>query len=164
MKISPTPVFSFQVGVNRTNFAIFGMIHQHMTFLMKCYFLRSGELWVNHIHIGLNWLSKHCFHCNNMSLRECFFSSNSHQNGGTKSKIVEHNKRLVLNHEFRSWPYSCKVNRRIENVCEIQLPFEIKCYEMHFCGENVAVLCCIFLEQHFVVIIMVIISYALKKE
>jgi len=41
---------------------------------------------------------------------------------------------------------------------ESQLPFEIKCHEMHFCGKNVVVVCCIFLEQHFVLIIMVIIS------
>jgi len=36
---------------------------------------------------------------------------------------------------------------------------------MHFCSiKNVAVVRCIFLEMHFVVIIMVIISYVLKKE
>jgi len=24
-------------------------------------------------------------------------------------------------------------------VCEIQLTFEIKCYKMHFCGNNIAI-------------------------
>jgi len=70
----------------------------------------------------------------------------------------------TLNHIIRSWPYSYKVNRHIEKVCEIQLPFEIKSYEMQFCGNNVVVVRCILQEMHFVVIIMVIISYVLKIE
>jgi len=61
-------------------------IHQHMIFFMKCHFLGSGELCVNHIHNDLNWLSKYCFRCHNIYLRECFFSSSSRQNRGTKSK------------------------------------------------------------------------------
>jgi len=36
--------------------------------------------------------------------------------------------------------------------------------EMHFCGNNVVVVRCIWLKMHFVVIIMVIIPYVLKKE
>jgi len=35
---------------------------------------------------------------------------------------------------------------------------------MQFCGNNVVVVRCILLEMHFVVIIMVIISYVLKIE
>jgi len=35
---------------------------------------------------------------------------------------------------------------------------------MNVCGNNVVVVCCIFLEIHFVVIIKVVISYVLKKE
>jgi len=53
---------------------------------MKCRILGSGELWVNHTHNCLNWLYEYYFHCHNKSLRECFFSSSSHQNQGTKSK------------------------------------------------------------------------------
>jgi len=37
-----------------TNFVIFGIIHQHMIFFMKCHFLGSGELCVNYIHNDLN--------------------------------------------------------------------------------------------------------------
>jgi len=51
----------------------------------------------------------------------------------------------------------------IEIVCKIQLPFEIRCYKMHIYGKNVVVVCCIFPQQHFVAIIVVIISYAMKK-
>jgi len=36
-----------------------------------------------------------------------------------------HVKMQTLNHEFRSWPYGCKVKGRIEQVHEIKLPFEI---------------------------------------
>jgi len=35
------PVFLMKY---RTNFVIFGMIHQHMIFFMKCHFLGSAEL------------------------------------------------------------------------------------------------------------------------
>jgi len=45
----------------RTNFAVLAMIHQHMILFMKCHFLGSGELCMNLIHIGLNWLSKVAF-------------------------------------------------------------------------------------------------------
>ena len=70
----------------------------------------------------------------------------------------------TLHHKFRNWLYCCKVNRRNKNVCEIQLPFQIKCLEKHFCSiNNFVVVRCIFLEMHFVVITMVIISYVLKK-
>ena len=70
----------------RTNFAILETIHQYMVLFIKCHFLGSGELCMNYIHIGLNWLSKCCFYCHNICRRECFFSSSSHKNGGTKSK------------------------------------------------------------------------------
>jgi len=49
---------------------ILSSIHQHTIFFMKCHFLGSDELCVNHIHNDLNWLSKYCFHCRNISLRE----------------------------------------------------------------------------------------------
>jgi len=130
----------------RTNFAILGMIHQHMILFMKCHFLSSGELCVNHIHIGLNWISEYCFHCHNMSLRECFFGSSSHQNGDTKSNdsllallrvwinisTVEHS---ATNFEVDHIGY--KVNCRIKNVCEIQLPFEIKAFCCNHNGYNI---------------------------
>jgi len=67
---------------------------------------------------------------------------------------VEHDKRLVVS----------IANTRLENVCEIQLPFEINCYKMHFCGSNFVVVRCILQEMRFVVIIMVTISYVLKQE
>jgi len=38
------------------------------------------------------------------------------------------------------------MNFKVGHVCEIQLPFEINRYEMHFCGKNVVVVCCISLE------------------
>jgi len=76
-----------------------------------------------------------------------YFSALAHiKTKARNQRILEHDNRSVLpwqqisavmttdqhcqtlNHEFRSWPYSCKVNGRIENVCEIQLPIEIKCY------------------------------------
>jgi len=45
----------------RTDFVIFGIIHQHMKFFIKRHFLCSGELCVNYIRNCLNWLSEYCF-------------------------------------------------------------------------------------------------------
>ena len=54
----------------RTNFAILETIHQHMVLFIKYHFLGSGELCMNYIHIGLNWLCKCSFNCHNVS-RTC---------------------------------------------------------------------------------------------
>ena len=120
---------------------IFGIIHQHVIFFMKCHFHGTGELCVNYIHNGLNWFSEYCFRCHSISLREWFLSSSSRQNGGTKSKysIVEHDKRLALS----------STQPRISKLA-IRTIFVVK---------NVVVVCYTFLEQHFVVIIMVVMSY-----
>jgi len=89
----------------------------------------------------LNWRFEQCFRYHSISLQECFFSSSSHQNEGTKSKENQGWYKIssqckTSHYGFRSWPYGCKVNRRIENVCENLLPSELKCYEMRFCGNN----------------------------
>jgi len=70
----------------RTNFVIFGMIHQHVIFFMECNFLSSGELYVDHTHNYLSDLFEYCFRWHSISLRECFLGSSSHQTEGTKSK------------------------------------------------------------------------------
>jgi len=54
-----------------------------------------------------------------------------------------------LNLKSRSWPHHWKVNRPIEKVCGIQLPFKIKGCDMHICGNNVLIVYCIF-EQYIV--------------
>ena len=123
----------------RTNFVIFGIIHQHMIFLMKCNFLGSGELCVNYIHNCLNWLSEYCFRCHSTSLREWFHSSSSHQNGGTKSNYS------------RAW-------QKVSTVKHLTTNFEVG-HTSIFVVKNVVIVCCIVLEQHFPVIIMVIMSY-----
>ena len=66
----------------------------------------------------------------------------------------------TLNHKFRSWSYCCKVNRRIK-ICRLKLNVRKSIFVVliHF-----VVVRCIFLEMPFVVIIMVIISYVLKKQ
>ena len=121
---------------HRINF--FGIIHQHVILFIKCHFCGSGELCVNHIHNGLNWPPNIAFSAT-IYLCEIDFSAlayikRRHEIKG-QSSLIKGQHCQTLNHEFRSWPYGCKVNRRIDNVCEIHLPFEIKCYEMHFCGK-----------------------------
>jgi len=138
-------------------------------YFKKCHFLGFCELRVNHIHNCLNWLSEYRFGCHNISLaRGHGFSVLAHiKTEARNQRIVEHDKRSALSN---TQPRISKLAIRLKsqplhwNVCGNQLPLEIKCYEMHFCGTNVVVVCCIFLEQHFVVIIMVITSYVLKKE
>jgi len=56
----------------RTNFVIFGIIHQHVICFMKCHFLDSGGLCVNNTHNCLNGLFEYCFNCHNISLRVVF--------------------------------------------------------------------------------------------
>ena len=94
------------------------------------------------------------------------FSSSSHKNEG--SKLKKGRGWCEISNVKQIWPCGCKVKGRIENIHEIKLPFEVKRYEMHFCGtlhsSNLVVVCCIFLEMNFVIIIVVIISYILKKD
>jgi len=45
--------------------------------------------------------------------------------------------------------FNCRLKLKVRKICSI---------------DDFVVVCCIFLEMHFVVIIMVIISYVLKKE
>jgi len=70
---------------------IFGIIHEHVIFLMKCHSLGSNELCVNHTHNCLIWLF------------EIFFSTVKQSwKYGCKSKVaskmfMEFNCRLKLN-------------------------------------------------------------------
>jgi len=75
---------------------------------------------------------------------------------GTKSKgklrMIRDLHCQTLIHEFRIWPQGSKMGSCIEHISEIQSPFEIECYEIHFCGINrcrfvvykVVVVCCFF--------------------
>jgi len=143
-----------------TNFVIFEMFHQHVIFFIKCHFLGSGELCVNHTHNCLNWLFEYCFRCHSIYLRERFFSSSSHQNEGMKSKESRESQahtlelsntqpaisRLVILLQSQSLHWNC-----LWNSIEI---WKQMLYHA-FCGNNIAIVCWILWEMHFVVIIMV---------
>jgi len=71
----------------------------------------------------------------------------------------------TFTHEFRSWPYGYNVNGRIESVCEITTcRLKLNAMKCIFCDKTVVKVYRVFLEQNFVVIMLVTISYALKKE
>jgi len=70
------------------------MVHQHIIFFMKCHFLGSGELYVNHDHNGLNWLSTYCFRCH-IYLWESGCSALAHiKTEARNQRIVEHDKKI----------------------------------------------------------------------
>ena len=97
-------------------------------------------------------LFEYCFCYRNISLQDWFLSCRSNQNEGTKWKESwGSQKTSTVKHSTTNFEvyHGCKVNRQTEYVCEIQWPFEFKYYEMHFCGNNIVVVCCIFVEMHF---------------
>ena len=74
-------------------------IHQNMIFFMKCHFLGSGELCVNHIHNDLNWLSKYCVAI--IYICESVFSALAHvKTEARNQRIVQHHKRLALSNTY----------------------------------------------------------------
>jgi len=154
----------------RTIFVIFGMIHRRVIFFMKCHFLQFwwavrelfSQLSELAFRLLLPFATTHLCESDFSALVVIQMKARNHRK-------VEHDKRLVVTTantppRISKLPYGCTVNHCIENICEIQLPFESNCYNMHFCGSNVVVVRCILQEMRFVVIIMVIISNVLKQD
>jgi len=106
------------------------MIHPHVILSMKCHFLQFWwavresfpQLSELSFRILLSFATTH--------LCESVFSVLLHiKIKARNQRKVEHDERLALqtlNHGFRSYPYGCTVNRRIENALKIFVKFNCR--------------------------------------
>ena len=116
-------------------------IHRHMIFFMKCHFLGSGELCVNHIHNVLNWLSNYCFRCHNISLREWFSALAHVKTEARNQRIVQHHKRLALSYTY---PRISKLAIRLQITMSM---VALKMFVKLTCRLKLNVMKCIFVVE-----------------
>ena len=147
----------------RANFVIFGIIHEHVIFLMKWHFLRSGELCVNHTHNCLIWLFEYCFRCHNISIREWLSALVHIKTKAPNWRKVEDDTRWALSNKVGHTVAKSKVALKMFMKFNGRLKLDVmKCiFVVH--SSKLVIVCCIFLEMYFVVIIVVIIVYIEKR-
>jgi len=79
----------------RTNFVIFGMIHQHVIFFMKYHFLGTGVLRVNHTTVSTGF--SNIASVTTTYLCQSVFSALAHiRTKAQNQQKVENGKRLAL--------------------------------------------------------------------
>ena len=130
---------------------------------MKCHSLGSDELCVSHTHNYLIWLFEYCFHCHNISLRMWFSALVHIKTRAPNWRKIEDDTRLALSNKVGHTVAKSKVASKMFMKFNGRLKLNVmKCiFVVH--SSNLVVVCCIFLEMHFVVIIVVIIEYIEKR-